>query len=1448
MLAFVCNYMKIFLLHILIFTILFFIPFDVLSQKQIKLNEEPLFNYTNTDQSEISINFNIPDFAFNVNQLGYLKIIKEDFQKIYNTGDPDLPVLTRLLAFPASVNPVMTIASFKSDTFDINQLGYSNLIVPAMASVSKSNSGQYPEPAKGNSYYIDKFTFSPVVEYFDRGVMRDIRIIELVYHPFSYNPVQNKITVRNNLDIKLSWNSNSPMPALLNKVNQDNKVSSVVNLQLLKSSNDNLKPTYIIVAPLEFKTIMQPFVKWKKQQGFNLMEAYLGQEIPTVSRNQIRNYIESIYLNPPEGNSAPEYILLVGDVSEVPTWSGVDGHATDLYYGEFTNDYLPECFVGRMSASSTDQLNAILAKTLYVERGQEIENQNIYNTHLLISGVDATYSPIYGNGAVNYFLNYYSTAALGISPKYYLYGSGSDILSNSSQAKEKIITEYNNGAGIVYYTAHCGSTGWTNPSFNNDDIASLSNTGKFPLMISNCCQSYMFNLNSFGENIVRAANKGAVAYIGATDYTYWDEDYFWAIGVTSEITANPIYEESGIGSWDAWFHTHNEPDNVKAFSLGQIVSAGNLAVQSSSSDIKKYYWETYGIMGDPSLIPSKFQTQTIPVDEINPMVYGQENLEITTIPGAIVTLFIDSLIAYSVANNQGIAALSFPPVSVIGEKKVEVVVTHSYYLPFIDTLNVLSPNRPYLVINKIAINDSLSNINGQAESGEEFSIYTEIKNISGYTAKNIQFELTTNSLLVESMNSNTGIFSDSISGFEKWYINNRCNIKLNNSISNNTKITLNVRVNYNDSLETLFSYAILVNAPEIEFSYVAIDNSGVGNLNGILDPGETASLNVEFINTGQMQVSNTIVSFSSATDDLVDVLNPYSQLEDFDIQQTKTCELQISIANSFFPGTVGQINYSITTGNESQYQFNGSFNILLGTLPNYNMTNNTTNEVINALFYDSGGPDGNYSNKENATTTFIPHRSGEGLKIDFEEFNIESGTGSCWDKLEIYDGINTASTKLGAFCNYNFKSSLMSQNADGALTFRFVSDGNLTKTGWKAKISSSKMSQVTFIILNNGNPVSDALINLENQSTNTNEVGEAHFDYILNDFEKNFTISKVGFNSLSDKIGKIKTDTIIYVELSSIPDVRFQVYFNGKAIEGANVVLENYSAKTDSVGEVTFIDLLPGRKYFKVSRTSFIDTSGYFYLDESDLIIPVSLKCASLYSVEFNITDDISFLNNATLLINDETITTNLYGKITIDSLYPDIYSYQVDCYGHFSHYGTFEITNSNLIEDIQINRRNFSALFNIYSNNQAVDGASINFSDTTLKTTALGQAYLNKLYSLNSQIFTIVKEGFNNYSGYFVPQSDSVYNINLVPAGIIETSRILEIFPNPASSNNSIWIHSNKFPYSIQIIDNLGQRIFANILKSKLEQIPITGFKPGIYSIQIQFKNELIYKNLIIY
>lgn len=119
---------------------------------------------------------------------------------------------------------------------------------------------------------------------------------------------------------------------------------------------------------------------------------------------------------------------------------------------------------------------------------------------------------------------------------------------------------------------------------------------------------------------------------------------------------------------------------------------------------------------------------------------------------------------------------------------------------------------------------------------------------------------------------------------------------------------------------------------------------------------------------------------------------------------------------------------------------------LVGTI--VNMQNGQTS-TCNALFYDSGGPNGDYSNNENLTYTFLPASPNAYIKVEFLSFVTELN----YDSLMIYDAANTNSGYLGKWHGTNSPGTIIAQNPSGALTFKFKSDNIVVKSGWAAKVT-----------------------------------------------------------------------------------------------------------------------------------------------------------------------------------------------------------------------------------------------------------------------------------------------------------------------------------------------------------------------------------------------------------
>ena len=259
---------------------------------------------------------------------------------------------------------------------------------------------------------------------------------------------------------------------------------------------------------------------------------------------------------------------------------------------------------------------------------------------------------------VRYFKN--NTTVIPTAPGVTM---GSSASSNSATVRGF----YNQGAGWINYSAHGSATSWGTPNFTTTHIASMTNNQKFGLMIGNCCLTNKFETTTcFGEALLRKDNYcGAVGYIGGSNSTYWGEDFYWAVGLRSSISASMsmAYNSANLGAYDRLCHTHGEPYSQWALTQGAVMMVGNLAVESSTSSRKLYYWEIYHLMGDPSVMTYLTQASVMPVTAPSVLAIGATTLSVSAVPYAYVALtdtLTRTLVASAFADNTGNAVLSLP--------------------------------------------------------------------------------------------------------------------------------------------------------------------------------------------------------------------------------------------------------------------------------------------------------------------------------------------------------------------------------------------------------------------------------------------------------------------------------------------------------------------------------------------------------------------------------------------------------------------------------------------------------------------------------------------------------------------------------------------------------------------------------------------------------------------
>ncbi|MCK4764141.1 MAG: PKD domain-containing protein [Candidatus Aminicenantes bacterium] len=524
----------------------------------------------------------------------------EGFTRSFKVGEPMLPIASKLISIPFGCKLKARVIDYTK-----KEVSLPLPLMPVQPSLSKSVDPASVKFEYNKEIYSTPGKYAlPLAGAEVKGTMRATRLGRIAISPVEYYPTENRATIYRSVTVRIKFKN--PNWKLTEKMKK--KYSSFyfepVNRQLLNYDRSDFfrtdltkyPITYVIVADRMFEAQLQTFIQWKTKKGYKVITGYTDTIGTTTTA--IKTYIQNLYNTE---SPAPSFVLFVGDDQQIPAWDGNAGnHITDLYYCEFTGDDLPEIYYGRFSAQNTGLLQPQIDKTLMYEQ-YTMPDPSYLAEVTLVSGVDSGYADPYGNGQINYGTTYYFNAAHSIAPNVWLYPA-----SDGPTARTDIIQTVNDGVGFYNYTAHCSHTGPADPAFNQTDVANLNNYGKYLLGIGNCCLSNTFGANysdaCFGEAWLQNADKGGIGWIGGSNSTYWDEDYWWGVGYGPIVGTGPTYEETGTGAYDGAFHDHGETVNLHYTTNAAIIFAGNMAVTEAGSNLIDYYWEIYHLMGDPSVM------------------------------------------------------------------------------------------------------------------------------------------------------------------------------------------------------------------------------------------------------------------------------------------------------------------------------------------------------------------------------------------------------------------------------------------------------------------------------------------------------------------------------------------------------------------------------------------------------------------------------------------------------------------------------------------------------------------------------------------------------------------------------------------------------------------------------------------------------------------------------
>ena len=677
-----------------------------------------------------------------------------------NVGDPQIPVVNELIAVPFGAQPRIEITSYSSTDYNLADFGMKTLVPRQLPVHKNQNPDEVPFVMNEAAYQTRGFRSEPMATVSVEGTMRGVQLGTMTIEPVSYDPVNNTIRVFNNIEVTVHFDGADAKATEDLLLKTYSPAFEPVYEQLFNSRavrdvytdhpdlyNTPVKMLVICYSGFKNNAALNSWLEWKLQKGY-YVDIHYTDETGTTATN-IQNFIKTKYNASVSAGNAYTYLIVIGDTGQVPQYmtktidSSIGQCASDLGYAAVnfttssTTNYFPDMYYSRISVENTTQLTNYLNKVLTYEKFEFTDGGNYLNNVILVGGWDSNWTPKVAKPTINYgTTNYFKTS----NTTYGGFGSGTinAVVSTSSSqgysgTNNGVYNGINNGSCFVNYTAHGDKQEWQVPQFTAAQVATLTNTGKYFFGVGNCCLTGNFNNTTtsyspgsaigtnacFAETMIRVPDAGAIAYVGCSPYSYWYEDFYWAVGAHSYSAGNaPSVSGSTKGVYDVMFMDQYWN------SASALLYLGNLAVQqavtngntnsgiSGSGDggdcnnSAHYYFQFYHCFGDGSIMPYITKPETNTVSHASTINIGASSFTVSAVAGSYVAITKDNTIL-GVAEVPSNGSVNVPITGLTSAGDVKIVVTRQQYQPYITTIQAISTSGPYISLDSYTPNIAL---------------------------------------------------------------------------------------------------------------------------------------------------------------------------------------------------------------------------------------------------------------------------------------------------------------------------------------------------------------------------------------------------------------------------------------------------------------------------------------------------------------------------------------------------------------------------------------------------------------------------------------------------------------------------------------------------------------------------------------------------------------------
>ena len=678
-----------------------------------------------------------------------------------NVGEPQIPVVNELISVPFGAQPRIEITSYSSTDYNLADYGIKTL-VPRQRPVRKSeNPDDEPFIINEAAYQSTRGLRSePHAVVSVEGTMRGVQLGMMTIEPVSYDPVNNKIRVFNDIEVTVHFDEadvqatedmllKTYSPAFDAVYSQlfNNRAVTDVYTDHPDLYNTPVRMLVICYSGFQGNTALNSWLQWKLQKGY-YVDIFYTDETGTTA-NSIKNFIKTKYNASVSAGNAYTYLVVIGDTDQVPYYmvkyidDDIKYCASDLGYAAVnfttssTSNYFPDMYYSRISVENATHLTNYINKVLTYEKYEFADGGNYLNNVILVGGWDSNWTNRVAKPTINYATNNYFNSS---NTTYGGFSGGTihaTISTSSTQGwsgtNHGCYNGLNDGVCFLNYTAHGDKQEWQGPQFTANQVETVTNTGKYFFGVGNCCLTGNYNLNdanysasyapsssigataSFGETMIRVPNAGAIAYVGCSPYSYWYEDFYWAVGAHSYSAGNaPSVSGSTKGVYDVMFQDQYWNSASALLYLGnlavqQAVTNGNTTSGISGSGLggdcnnsAHYYFQFYHTFGDGSIMPYITKPEQNTVSTPSAISPSTTSITVNALAGSYVAVTDNSSVIYGVAeaNSSGVATVNFTN-AIPNSGTLYVVVTRQQYQPYFGTIEVVGSGTQYNITTTV---------------------------------------------------------------------------------------------------------------------------------------------------------------------------------------------------------------------------------------------------------------------------------------------------------------------------------------------------------------------------------------------------------------------------------------------------------------------------------------------------------------------------------------------------------------------------------------------------------------------------------------------------------------------------------------------------------------------------------------------------------------------------